>query len=1451
MDTVTAQPGRSDNGTEDETVSDTHGARGHDQAQAAHVGTSGGQPSEFSVHRDLNMPHFKSCSDPDDTGRAWLKWKREFSCRLRYFRVVKPEDKYDALTIYGGDEICELLDTLVLEEPDFASSATNTGDYDLAIQKLDEYFDPLVNKDSARNKFDSMKQNQSESVSEYYVRLKTQARKCQFPDVNDTIRSKLLQTMKDRKLRREAMTKSYTLSQLLTQAANKEAIDRQARDIETTKPSKPTTVNAVHVKTQYSQRFAKPRRPKPESKPEQAKTPDVEKCPYCANDPHEGGRIQCPASGKTCKLCGKRGHFAVACLKPSSSRVASKTTAHRQPKDSRNRNSHKKDSRKAHAVQFNYDSDSSDSDQFAFSVTKGTNKNSSSVPVLINDVKGKVNVDSCASANIMDVSQFEKIQQRSKTKLALKSTTTRVYAYAQKEPISLVGEFETEIQSVVTKKTVQCTFLVSKVHTGVHPLLCLETSSQLGLIKIVNEVTNSKMDELKLKYKTVFTGLGCHKKITAKLIVDNSVEPVAHKRRKIPYHLERKAKVEEDRLQQLDVLEKVPDNTPTTWCSNPVIVPKPNSEKIRYCSDMRVPNQAIKRPVLDPLSVEDIKFKLNGASVFSVLDMNEGYHQLVLDPESRDLTTFHGVNGKMRYKRLNYGTISAQDIFDKAMDDTIQGLPGVLHIRDDFICFGENQTEHDNALELLLKRFEECGLTFNPKKCKLNVSEIEFFGFKFSKKGVQPATGRVEALKTMPAPKSASEVKSLLGMAQYSASFIPNFSDITAPLRALTKKSAKWHWTNHEQNAFVKLKNSLSNDSVLGYYETGAPTKLQVDAGPHGLGLILMQLKSDIWQPVFCASRSLSEVEQRYSQTEREALAIRWACERCYVYLIGANFVVETDHAPLLPMFNNPNSRPPMRIERWLTYLQQFSFKLVYKPGPQNGADYLSRHPLPETEKDILTSKNREDIICTLIRDTTPKAIKLSEIQAETAKDKTLQTLIPVILAGDYQKCKKGESISKYACVFHELSVINQIVLRDNRIVLPQCMWQQAVDICHEGHFGIVRTKQLLRSKIWFPGIDKMVEKTIDQCIPCQAVTNVKKREPLCMSETPKNPWSEVSADFCGPFPDGSMLLVVIDNYSKYPEVEIVNSTSAVSSLPALEKMFATHGVPNVIKSDNGPPFNGHAFANFCDETGVKHRRVTPLWPEANGLAETFMKPLKKTAQAAVVEGKCWKRAIFKFLGNYRSTIHPSTGFSPRYLCMNRAGKTKLPELQVPHQHYEEVVKNQNVANHKNKGYADSRRNAKQEKMKENDLVMVKQQRQNKMTSHFEPNPYKITQIKGSMITAKRVTDDKCITRNSSFFKKISFGENNVDVYDNVDDEVSVVDPDDHNDHDDIINPVPDSDVVPPIDPQVQEEDVIHNHSEAQDAQIREDSQSPENREVRSRFGRAYSKPSYLKDYET
>jgi len=275
---------------------------------------------------------------------------------------------------------------------------------------------------------------------------------------------------------------------------------------------------------------------------------------------------------------------------------------------------------------------------------------------------------------------------------------------------------------------------------------------------------------------------------------------------------------------------------------------------------------------------------------------------------------------------------------------------------------------------------------------------------------------------------------------------------MTTLLRDLTHQGAKWQWSQTEQAVFEKLKATLSSDTALGYYETDQDTKLLVDAGPNGLCLVLMQKKPQGWKAVECASRSPTEVEKRYPQIDREVLGIRWACERCYKYLIGSSFVVETHHQPLIPLFNNPHSSTPMRIERRLLYLQQFDYQLKYCPSKHNAADYLSMHMLPLTESEIQTSEARKQVVHSIITDTAPHAISLADIQAATRKEKDLRKLIPLIQADNHRACKSNLDLAKYALVFRELSYIEGVVTRRHQLVISKSLQELVISICHEGH---------------------------------------------------------------------------------------------------------------------------------------------------------------------------------------------------------------------------------------------------------------------------------------------------------------------------------------------------------------------------------------------------------------
>ncbi len=202
------------------------------------------------------------------------------------------------------------------------------------------------------------------------------------------------------------------------------------------------------------------------------------------------------------------------------------------------------------------------------------------------------------------------------------------------------------------------------------------------------------------------------------------------------------------------------------------------------------------------------------------------------------------------------------------------------------------------------------------------------------------------------------------------------------------------------------------------------------------------------------------------------------------------------------------------------------------------------------------------------------------------------------------------------------MTATDETVLRGTRIVVPLSLQVRAIS--HEGHQGLVKTKKLIREKVWFPGIDKQVDTMIagclPGCLPCQAVVPIYTQEPLCMSELPALR-EKVGVDFCGPFPCGDYLLVVTDEYSRYPEVEIPWSLSARATIPKLDKIFSTQGIPLEVKTSNGPPFQSSEFANFAANLGFRHRKIMPLWPEAIAEADRFMCPLRKTVLATHVDG--------------------------------------------------------------------------------------------------------------------------------------------------------------------------------------------------------------------------------------
>ena len=452
------------------------------------------------------------------------------------------------------------------------------------------------------------------------------------------------------------------------------------------------------------------------------------------------------------------------------------------------------------------------------------------------------------------------------------------------------------------------------------------------------------------------------------------------------------------------------------------------------------------------------------------------------------------------------------------------------------------------------------------------------------------------------------------------------------------------------------------------------------DASPVGISASLYQeQQSNVWIPVDHVSRSLQPAEQNYAPIEKESLAQAWGMNMFWYHLSGIYFDSYTDHEPLLSIFGG-NKRGNGRVERHRLKVQDLKYTMKYIPGKENPTDYASRHPKPITEytdseqRSMIMDEDDELCISRIITSDLPDAVTLAMVQKATGNDPVSKKLMKAIEKGYIDADAELKPFHK---IFHELITVNGVILKGEKLYIPDTelsagsgsLQRQCVELAHEGHQGETKTKKLLRAKLWFPGLDKMIEKKVQECHGCQATTSVPHRDPLQPTALPERPWAKIDMDFWGPTPSGEYLLVMIDRYSRYPVVEFVRSTSADAVVPHIDKVFSTHGFPDRVKTDGGPPFNGtgsHGYYQYMKWAGVESRCVTPEDPEANGLAENFMKNVKKIWHSAIVEKKNPRQELYKFLRNYRSTPHSSTGKSPAEALFNREIKTRLPQIMKP-----------------------------------------------------------------------------------------------------------------------------------------------------------------------------------------
>ena len=560
----------------------------------------------------------------------------------------------------------------------------------------------------------------------------------------------------------------------------------------------------------------------------------------------------------------------------------------------------------------------------------------------------------------------------------------------------------------------------------------------------------------------------------------------------------------------------------------------------------------------------------------------------------------------------------------------------------------------------MLTRLEQAGLRLNHAKSAFMLPSIQYLGHVISANGIQPSQEKVKALQEAPAPTNTQQLRSFLGAVNYYRKFISNLSSVLSPLNKLLQKGVKWTWGEEQRTAFTEAKRQLTSTSVLTHYDPQKPLILSCDASPYGVGAVIShRFKDDSDKPVAFASRTLSSSEKKYSQLDKEALSIIFGIRKFQQYLQGRRFTIISDHKPLQYLFGENKPIPALasaRIKRWALILSAHDYTIEYRPGQQHGnADVLSRLPLPVTE--VEESPPGEVVLLMETLRSTP--VDAKQIRRWTDRDPILSKVRRLVQTG--WKDTADKNLKPYQNRSHELSVQDSCVLWGNRVVIPEAGRNTTLQVLHDGHPGITKMKQLARSVVWWPGIDSDIEKMVKSCKTCSVNQKSPPIAPLHPWEWPRTPWTRLHMDYAGPFM-GKMFLVIIDAHSKWLEVFPVSSANSTQTTTVLRKVFSTHGIPEIIVSDNGSAFTSSEFEVFTKQNGIRHLKSAPYHPSTNGLAERavqiFKRGMKKSAPAEL------NTKLARFLLHYRTTPHSTTGLTPAELLMGRSLQTHLDMLR-------------------------------------------------------------------------------------------------------------------------------------------------------------------------------------------
>lgn len=964
-------------------------------------------------------------------------------------------------------------------------------------------------------------------------------------------------------------------------------------------------------------------------------------------------------------------------------------------------------------------------------------------------------IDSGAEVNVLSEGDWKIVNQKRITGgQALLDLNTapqlNVRSFASSTDLELICTFKAWIEATeMEKPRTFAEFVVVK--NGMRSLLGRKTAIEMKLLAVglgVNQISSGKSK----KFPSM-------PGVEVDFDIDESVVPRRNAYVSIPAHY-REAAIERLReMEESDIIEQVKEAP--RWISGLSAVPKGKTD-FRLIVNMRGPNKAIQRQFHQMPRIDEIKTKLNGARFFTKLDLSSAFHHVIISEKSRELTTFMAPNGMFRFKRLVFGVNCAPEIFQRLMEEILKGIPNTIVYIDDILIYAGDIEHLKKITEEVINALQRNNLTINTEKCEHEKESLVFLGHQLSARGLDIDERKVKDIAGFREPKSLSELRSFLGLASYVSSYIPRFADLTEPLWRVTNKGT-FAWTAEQAEAFRKVKSAIIECTTSqGYFDTADETFLYTDASPHALGAVLVQKNSQQQHRIVSfASKTLTQTERKYAQTQREALAVVWGTEHFYYFLLGHKFTIRTDAQGIAFIFNKSGCAPKRlmkRAEGWAMRLDSFDYDIEFVKGSDNIADPSSR--LYEGMNEAFEDGKSPCEIATITLANMPAEMRFNddhlpplEVAYQTARDDELTAVLKALKDDEW-----NQNLSKYKSVQDELHSENGIVMRLGLAVIPNSLRQKALTLAHKGHPGISKMKSILRERVWWPKMGKSVETWVESCKTC--VLNGRKERPTPMERTklPEAPWDFLALDFCGPFHmyGGILILVMLDYFSRFMVAMVTKSTDFASTRSCLESIFDLHGYPETMKSDNGPPFNSDEYRKYCISRGITPVFTWPLTPQQNGMAERAMQTINKAMQSASVEGKDYRTALAAAVRAHNSATHRVTNEVPSDVMFARKLRRSLP-LTSSALYSRDCAKLEArdwEEKQRAKEREDKKRKARDSRIMVGDKVVLRRTTKLKGQTNYDPQELEVTEKRKGDLTMT-AEDGRTVKRHITLAKKI------------------------------------------------------------------------------------------------